>query len=110
MLMGVEIKDLEEQLGRKHSLNKKPSQSLDFFRTQFDTGMLTYINGLTRENGHPRSLTSGVSFYSEQLKASTEETNTSQTRGSSKTLDTNFNVHSSSLVGLTFKYFCSTNC
>lgn len=102
MLTGVEIKDLEEQLGGRHSSNIKPSHRLDFFRMQFDTGMLKYINGLTGEHDYPRNLTSDESICSDQLKASSEETSTSQTRCNSETFDTHFNLPSSSLVGLKF--------
>ncbi|XP_004148458.1 ubiquitin carboxyl-terminal hydrolase 27 [Cucumis sativus] len=96
MLTGVEIKDLEGQLGGQHSSNKKPSHGLDFFRTQFDARMLKYINGLTGEDEFPMNLTSGEPICYDRFKGSVEETSSSQTRGSSETWDTNFKSCSSS--------------
>ncbi|XP_023513383.1 ubiquitin carboxyl-terminal hydrolase 27 [Cucurbita pepo subsp. pepo] len=87
MLTGVEIKDIEKQLGKQHSSNKKPSHRLDFFRRQFDTTMLNYINGLTGEDDYPTNLASGEPFCSNQLKPSAEETSSSETRASSETWD-----------------------
>lgn len=104
MLTGVEIKDLEGQLGGQHSSNKKPSHGLDFFRMQFDPRMLKYINGITGEDSYRTNITLGESICSEQVGISTEETSTSQTGGGLETL-LNMNLQPSSPVCLKFRFF-----
>ncbi|XP_022154189.1 ubiquitin carboxyl-terminal hydrolase 27 isoform X2 [Momordica charantia] len=109
MLTGVEIKDLEGQLGGQHSSNKKPSHGLDFFRMQFDPRMLKYINGITGEDSYRTNLTLGESICSEQVGISTEETSTSQTGGGLETL-LNMNLQPSSPESRTCQIAPSETC